>query len=156
MADKGKASEDVGYGKPPRATRFKQGQSGNPKGRPKGSRNFATVLQEELNTRITVTENGKRRRITKRQAVAKQLVNKGAAGDPKAILPLLTEMRLLEGGSAGTSGEIALSTPEDALVMESIVRRIREANPASDSSASIPDTTSEAAPLTPDPAERRG
>jgi len=72
---------DVGYGKPPRATRFPKGQSGNPRGRPKRSRNTSTLLAKAFNELIVVNENGKRRRITKREAMVKQLVTKAAAGD---------------------------------------------------------------------------
>jgi hypothetical protein len=39
---------NVGYGKPPVQTRFRKGQSGNPKGRGKGSRNFATVFMAAM------------------------------------------------------------------------------------------------------------
>jgi hypothetical protein len=49
----------VGYRRPPRNRQFKPGQSGNPTGRPKGAKNFATALAEELDAPITATENGK-------------------------------------------------------------------------------------------------
>lgn len=130
MADPKPPPYAVGYGKPPEATRFRPGQSGNPKGRPKGSRNFATVIQEELAARITVTENGRRRKITKRQAIAKQLVNKAAAGDPKAIPVLLNETRAHESQPFAAPAADALPAPEDEMVMASIIDRIREANPA--------------------------
>jgi hypothetical protein len=68
----------VGYGKPPRHTRFVKGQSGNPRGRPPGARNFATLLNEALNERVLVTENGGRRKVSKRQAIVTQLVNRSA------------------------------------------------------------------------------
>jgi hypothetical protein len=42
---------EVGYGKPPRETRFAKGQSGNPRGRPSGAKNFATLLREALTSR---------------------------------------------------------------------------------------------------------
>jgi len=74
----------VGYGKPPRHSGFQKGRSGNPRGRPKGSKNLATLLDEK----VQVTEDGKRRRVTKRELVAKQLVNKSAAADLRAIKQL--------------------------------------------------------------------
>jgi hypothetical protein len=118
----------VGYGKPPKHTQFVKGTSGNPKGRGKGVRNFATEIQEELNTRVPITENGIRKKITKRKAVAKQLVNKAAAGDPKSIPVLLNEARQHEAGSATAPGSEVLCRPEDQLVMANIVKRIREAD----------------------------
>lgn len=89
-------TSEVGYKKPPEATRFKPGESGNPKGRPKGAKNFATAIEEELKARITINENGKRRKISKREAIAKQLVNKAASGDSKAIPLLFNETRQRE------------------------------------------------------------
>jgi hypothetical protein len=71
---------DVGYGKPPRATRFRKGQSGNPRGRPRGSRNTSTLLEEAFNESVVVTEHGKRKRITKRAAMIKQLAKQGRRG----------------------------------------------------------------------------
>src|SRR6516225_5544533 len=75
---------DIGYGKPPRHSRFQKGQSGNPRGRPSGSKNLSTLLSEALNEPVIVTENGKRRKISKRQAVITQLVNQSAKGDWRA------------------------------------------------------------------------
>lgn len=90
-------------------------------------KNFATEIQEELNTRVPVTENGKRKKITKRKAIAKQLVNKAATGDPKAIPVLLNETRQHEAASGVGPGSEVLCRPEDQLVMANIVKRIREA-----------------------------
>ncbi|WP_022698177.1 DUF5681 domain-containing protein [Euryhalocaulis caribicus] len=56
-----KRDYEIGYGKPPRHSRFKPGQSGNPKGRPKGARNAATVIRRLLDTNIAVREGGKTR-----------------------------------------------------------------------------------------------
>ena len=64
----------VGYGKPPRHTRFTQGQSGNPRGRARGAKNLKTLLIETLNELVVVAENGGRRTISKGQAIIKQLV----------------------------------------------------------------------------------
>jgi hypothetical protein len=81
--------DDVGYRRPPKATRFKPGQSGNPKGRPKGSANLATDLAAELNEQITVREGGQARRLTKQRALIKSLMAKALQGDVRATTALL-------------------------------------------------------------------
>jgi Family of unknown function (DUF5681) len=54
--------EPVGYRRPPIGTRFRPGQSGNPRGRPKGARNLSTVVAAALGERVAVTENQARGR----------------------------------------------------------------------------------------------
>ena len=66
----------VGYGKPPREHQFKPGQSGNPRGRPKGARGFKADVEEALSATIVVTEDGKKRRITIVAAVLKRLIQR--------------------------------------------------------------------------------
>jgi hypothetical protein len=80
----------IGYRKPPLDTRFKKGKSGNPKGRPKGTQNFATVLLRTLREQVVINENGRRREITKLEAAVKQLVNKAATGDLRALSQLIS------------------------------------------------------------------
>lgn len=88
----------VGYGKPPEHSRFKKGQSGNPKGRRKKERSLSDIetgLTNALSETATVTENGKRRQITKFDAWCKQISNKAASGSISAsrlILPVLIRM----------------------------------------------------------------
>lgn len=84
---------NVGYKKPPKASQFKPGQSGNPKGRPKGTRNLATDLQEELSAKIVVREGNKQQRMSKQQALVKTLFNNALKGDIRAIN---TFLRLIE------------------------------------------------------------
>lgn len=80
----------VGYGKPPKATQFKPGQSGNPKGRPKGIRPLGALLTEILQQRIPVTEDGRTRRLPALLVMLRRLANDGMRGDKKAIQFLLT------------------------------------------------------------------
>jgi hypothetical protein len=72
---------EVGYGKPSKSTQFQKGSSGNPSGRPKGSLNLATVLDRMLRERVTIDENGRRKKITKMEAAIRQLVNRAVSGD---------------------------------------------------------------------------
>jgi Family of unknown function (DUF5681) len=79
----------VGYGAPPKATQFKRGRSGNPKGRSKGSRNLATDLAAELGEPITVREDGRSRRVSKQRALIKSLMAKALQGDVRATAAML-------------------------------------------------------------------
>ncbi|SPF75718.1 hypothetical protein ALP8811_00712 [Aliiroseovarius pelagivivens] len=81
---------EIGYGKPPKSTRFKKGQSGNAKGRPKGSRNFATDLDEVLKAKMTVNENGKPRKVSAQQAALMRLREKALNGEIRALDRLLS------------------------------------------------------------------
>ena len=81
--------DKVGYGRPPKATQFKPGKSGNPKGRPKGSLNLVTDLAAELTEQITVREDGQTRRLSKQRALIKSLLAKGIQGDVRAAAAIL-------------------------------------------------------------------
>ncbi|GJL85315.1 MAG: hypothetical protein DHS20C02_10900 [Micavibrio sp.] len=84
---------EVGYRRPPKKTRFKKGNSGNPKGRPKGSSNFLTLLEQELQKSITVTEDGKKKTITRKQAMAMRMVAGALQGDQKSLFTLVEILR---------------------------------------------------------------
>ena len=79
----------VGYGRPPRATQFASGESGNPRGRPKGSRTVGAILQDILRQKIAVTENGKTRRLAALEVMLRRLVNDAMRSDAKAMKLLL-------------------------------------------------------------------
>jgi hypothetical protein len=83
----------IGYRSPPPSGQFKKGSSGNPKGRPKGSRNFMTLLATELVQKIVVTENGKKKSITRLQAMVKRMVAGAMQGDRKQLLTLFEILR---------------------------------------------------------------
>ncbi|WP_170369249.1 DUF5681 domain-containing protein [Ruegeria arenilitoris] len=100
---------EVGYGKPPKHTRFKKGQSGNPKGRPKGARGLSASLKRELESKITVREGNREIRITKAEAMAKRLAASALKGDSKALLALLKLDADLFGDSEAHDTEAGLS-----------------------------------------------
>jgi uncharacterized protein DUF5681 len=76
---------EVGYRKPPRATQFKKGQSGNPRGRPKTNRTLALDLADEFREKVTVQEGGRSQSVTMRRALLKSLLAKARKGDTRAI-----------------------------------------------------------------------
>jgi hypothetical protein len=85
----------VGYAKPPMHSQFRKGRSGNPKGRPRASRALTGIWLSVWNEKVTVTENGQRRRITKQEAAIKQLANKAAGGDKRAIEAMIRFQAML-------------------------------------------------------------
>jgi hypothetical protein len=89
----GKSNYEVGYQKPPRATRFKAGQSGNPRGRARRSKNGRTLLEETLNEVIVVNESGVPHRLTKREAFFKSLVARALKDNRFATLLIKTMER---------------------------------------------------------------
>ena len=115
------ASDDtfrIGYGKPPRHTRFKPGRSGNPRGRPSGSKNLATVLSEALNEPVIVAEDGRRRKITKRQAIIKQLVNRSAKADLRATKILIDIIQDIERRTEPASAETSFSAADEKVIAQ--------------------------------------
>lgn len=117
----------VGYGKPPLHTRFQKGKSGNPKGRPRGKKNMSTLLSTALNASIVVVANGRRKRITKREAIVTQLVNKSAAADLKATQIVLAMLHDLESQADG-SADPAVFTEADHEIIRRIHARLRNEN----------------------------
>ena len=85
-----KTDYEVGFGRTPKGTRFKPGKSGNPKGRPKGSKNLSTDIRNILRRKVTFGVNGKQETMTSQQALIMRLWEKALKGDVKAITQLLS------------------------------------------------------------------
>ncbi len=115
----------VGYGSPPEETRFKKGASGNPRGRPKGSLNVATVLTRTLREKVTINENGRRRTVTKLEAALKQLVNKAAGGDLQALRHLTALAHDAEAEQNVRDSQRQDLSELDRDVMQGILRRFQ-------------------------------
>lgn len=127
---------EVGYGRPPRHSRFKPGESGNPKGRPKEARNLATELELELKSGVTVREDGAARRVSKRKAVAKALVLKAMRGDTRAIAQVADMDERAEAATSSSSSdltgdEVAILRRYGPRVLESLAPRQEEDDDAS-------------------------
>jgi len=124
-------SYEVGYKKPPSSTRFATGQSGNPKGRPKGARSLATLLVKVGRERVRVTINGRTRTITKLEAILLQLANKAISGEDRATKEILHLHSLYE--DSDQSGlPPAVPDEKDEAVWKSLVKRIRQSDLPSD------------------------
>jgi len=87
MSDRKKSR--VGYRNPPQQNRFKKGQSGNPKGRPKGKKNYRNRFHDIINEKVTINENGRRRKMPKFDIAVRQAINKALTGDPRGMKMLL-------------------------------------------------------------------
>jgi Family of unknown function (DUF5681) len=124
MPSEKKRDYEVGYGKPPRHTRYSKGQSGNPKGRQRGARNLSTLLAEALNEHVVITENGERRKISKRQAFVKQLVNRALKGDPRSEKHLLDLLQKIESRTEPETSESWFGAA-DKKVIEQLKKRLR-------------------------------
>jgi hypothetical protein len=87
---KSTAEERVGYGRPPKAYRFAPGKSGNPGGRRKNTRRVGAILQDVIRQKVTITENGRTRRVPAIEGMLRRLTNDALRGDASAMKLLLS------------------------------------------------------------------
>ena len=119
------ASYEVGYCKPPKDTRFKAGQSGNPKGRPRGARNLRTAVREALQEKVEVREGGRMRKISKMDAIIQVTINKGLKGDPKGLAAIvqLARMTGLMDEEPDTAANDNLSAQDQDIIADFLARQ---------------------------------
>lgn len=115
----------VGPGRPPLHTRFKKGQSGNPGGR--SAKSLPALLANALNGTVYVTVSGRRRRISKREAIVRQMVDKSASADLRATKMLIDLMKEVEqrAGAAAPPPEPRRLPEADKEVVQQFVARLR-------------------------------
>src|SRR4029450_5437031 len=140
--NEGESSEEgmyqVGYCRPPLHSRFKPGQSGNPKGRPRQSRNLRTIVKQVLSEDMQIREGGRLRRMSAMEALVRTIRARAFKGDPKAIASLIALARL--SGLTESDEAIAdlLHGPEyDAIIADFLARNGIE-NAASDEPFNAP------------------
>jgi hypothetical protein len=114
--------ERVGYRKPPRKSRFKSGQSGNPKGRPKHARNLKTEFLEELSEVIRVREGDREMKISKQRAFVKSLVAAAIKGDMRAANALVSFCTRAF-GEENDESPLKPPAPDDLEILEEFVGR---------------------------------
>jgi hypothetical protein len=104
----GSSSRGVGYGRPPIESQFKSGESGNPNGRPKKSRNLKTIIRNALTANVTVREGEKKRSVSKLEGIVLRQLESALKGNDKAALATLkmaAQVGLLD------VGEMEFETP---------------------------------------------
>ena len=117
-----KSDKGGGYGKPPLHSRFKPGQSGNPRGRPKGILNFATDLKNTLQAPITLNEGGKSRRVTTQKAALLRLREQALKGNVKALDKLLSYAMAMSGSSVEDTAKSP--SADDQTILEAFRQQI--------------------------------
>jgi len=78
------ANHEVGYGRPPKATQFKKGKSGNPKGRPRSKTSLNAIVQKAASGKISVQTANGTKRVSKIEALTDKTINDALKGDPRA------------------------------------------------------------------------
>jgi hypothetical protein len=141
---------EIGYRSPPRGSRFRPGQSGNPKGRPRGSRNFRTDLKSTLDKPVKLKEEGKARKVSTQEAALLRLREKALSGDARALDRLIQLAQTHNNDEAAIGGSLSA---EDMHVLTIFTQRVlsgaagpynrADAEPSSAVEPPAPDQTDE-------------
>lgn len=119
------SEDETGYKRPPVRSRFKKGQSGNPKGRPTGTRNFKTDVRETLARPVQVTEAGRSRSISTQRAGLERLRDKALRGDHRSLDRLL-ELAERHGEEETAALAERRFSDQEAEILADYAARIRE------------------------------
>ena len=121
--------QTVGHGNPPKHTQFRKGTTGNPKGRPKGSKNLSSYIMAAARDPVTATVGGKTRKISKIRATAMQLATKAAGGNQAAMSKFLDWIDEIETRAAAVRPtQFPLSAP-DIEVLRAAYERMKQCDP---------------------------
>ena len=118
------SDDQVGYRNPPKHSQFKKGQSGNPKGRPKGRRNAMTDVLDVLKAPVRVKENGRQKTVSTQHAVLLRLREKALGGDQRAINRVIDLAREYNGDDLAE--HVLTLAPADQAIVDAYARRLRQ------------------------------
>ena len=100
----------VGYGKPPRHTRFQKGVSGNPRGKKKGHKGLKAIVEDVFREKVSIRTARGIRRVTKLDALVQKLMNDALTGDPRAVVQVIRLAK--EAGLTQEAGVIEAAAQE--------------------------------------------
>lgn len=128
---KKKGGYDVGYGKPPAKSQFKPGQSGNPKGRPKGQPGFTELLLREAGRLVKLETPNGIQTCTKAEVIMRRLFNAASTGDFQAAKFVMSHMAsyLLPQDPTSAESEAATFTLPDEAAISRILARFHHIEP---------------------------
>jgi uncharacterized protein DUF5681 len=115
--------DKVGYKRPPKSKQFHKGKSGNPKGRPKNTRNLKTDLAEELTSRISITAHGRATSVTKQKALVMALLTRAIKGDARAAIVIVNLVRQLLEPDGQFDDATMQPSPADQEIVEAFLKR---------------------------------
>ena len=107
-------------------SKYRKDVSGNPRGRPKGSKNLTTLIMEAARDQVTVEIDGKPRKISTLQAAVAQLASKAARGDQKAMVEFLDRIAEVEGRVRPSEFPLG---EEDVEVLRAAYERMKQCAP---------------------------
>lgn len=124
--DAGSQTKAVGYGRPPAATQFKPGTSGNATGRPKGSKNLKTLIKAAMTANILIQEGQKSRRVSKIERVVLRQLQSALKGNEKAAMATIKMAMLVGLLEDNTPAEAAALSAADEALIEQLLSRHRK------------------------------
>jgi len=123
--------DDVGYKKPPKHSRFRKGRSGNPRGRPKGTRTFKKDVLEVLNTPVRVTKGGVEKNVPIQKAVLLRFIEKALKGDTRAMERVIAlAQNCTDGNRELPELDLTLLTDEQLEILSKAARLLKSLVPA--------------------------